>query len=161
MGCIRVYEDNGSVASQRNQMLTDLEGSNNTIILDQTVAKQLGLNLYDEVGIDFTSCARKLRVVGFFGPAPQETNRPIPVYSSGYDSWISSPFYSYVPRNLFNMTAGSDIYSLESFRAMILFSLNSGVNGTEVAEKIRDLNLEVYGVDSLMSNGKSRLEWIT
>jgi ABC-type antimicrobial peptide transport system permease subunit len=129
-----------------NQMLTELKDSNNTIILDRSVAKQLGLNLYDEVGIDFSSCARKLKVVGFFGPEPPENGGII--IGSGFNSYVSSMYSSYVPRDLFNMTAGSDIYQLESFRTTILISLQPGVNGTEVADKIRNLNLEVYGVDS-------------
>ena len=57
-------------------MLKDLKGSNNTIILDRSVAKQFNLKLYDEVGIDFNSCPRKLRIIGFFGPEPQDNSGP-------------------------------------------------------------------------------------
>jgi ABC-type antimicrobial peptide transport system permease subunit len=42
----------------------------------------------------------------------------------------------------------SDAYKAESFETKILLKLNAGVNGTAVAEQIRGLDLEVYGVDS-------------
>jgi len=42
----------------------------------------------------------------------------------------------------------SDAYLLEDFQTNILLRLNDGVNGTSVAEKIRDLDLEIYGVVS-------------
>lgn len=84
-------------------MMTDFKNNNNTIILDRSVAKQLGLNLYDEVGIDFNSVARKLRIVGFFGPEPSDSSLPQQIYNGGVDSsskYINPMFYSYVPANL-------------------------------------------------------------
>ncbi|MCL2358405.1 FtsX-like permease family protein [Candidatus Bathycorpusculum sp.] len=143
------YEDSWFTGGPHvNQMLKDFKSNNNTIILDRSIAKQLGLNLYDDITIDFSSCARKLRIVGFFGPEPQDASSDISV--GWYDpSYVSSRYYSYVPRGLFNMTAGSDIYSLErSWGAQILISLKPGVNGTEVANQIRSLNLDVFGVNS-------------
>ena len=57
--------------------------------------------------------------------------------------------WSFVPRNLFNMSSPfSDAYKLESFETKILLKLDAGVNGTAVAEQIRGLDLEIYGVDS-------------
>ncbi|MDR0373319.1 MAG: ABC transporter permease [Nitrososphaerota archaeon] len=126
-----------------NQMLNEFKANNNTIILDRSVAAQLDLKLYDEIAVDFESCARQLRIVGFFGPEPSDTNNDL-----GFNPWISSRFYSFVPRNLFNMTAGSDIYSLEYWNTYIRISLNPGVNGTDVANQIRDLKLDVYDVES-------------
>ena len=41
----------------------------------------------------------------------------------------------------------SDAYVLEDFQTRLLLKLNDGVNGTSVAEKIRSLNLEIYGVE--------------
>ena len=67
-------------------MMKDLKGSNNTIILDRTLAKQLKLKLYDEVGIDFTSCPRKLRIIGFFGPEPPDNSAKIIINSGGLGS---------------------------------------------------------------------------
>jgi ABC-type antimicrobial peptide transport system permease subunit len=64
-------------------------------------------------------------------------------YNSGIVTW------SYVPRNLFNMSSPfSEAYKLENFDTTIMLKLNPGVNGTAVAEKIRSLNLEIYGVTS-------------
>jgi ABC-type antimicrobial peptide transport system permease subunit len=42
----------------------------------------------------------------------------------------------------------SDAYKDESFDTTILLKLDPGVNGTAVADKIRSLNLEIYGVTS-------------
>ena len=69
------YEPGWFSGASVDQMMKDLKGSNNTIILDRSVAKQLNLKLYDEVGIDFNSCPRKLRIIGFFGPEPSQTAR--------------------------------------------------------------------------------------
>jgi hypothetical protein len=45
-------------------------------------------------------------------------------------------------------SAFSDAYKLESFETKILLKLDADVNGTAVAEQIRGLDLEIYGVDS-------------
>ena len=113
--------------------------SNMTIILERRVAKELNLTIGDEISIDFPSGARKLKIVGFFGPEPAE---------SGIGSYYFLNTWSYIPRNLFNMSSPfSDAYVLEDFQTRLLLKLNDGVNGTSVAEKIRSLNLEIYGVE--------------
>ena len=141
------YEDGWfSGGPSVDHMLTELKASNNTIILDRSVAKQLDLKLYDEVTVDFASCARQLKIVGFFGPEPQDTSNSYSFYNGV--RVLYSPFYSYVPRNLFNMTEGSEIYTLEGWNAKILISLQPGVNGSEVANQIRNLYLDVYSVRS-------------
>ena len=58
-----------SVGEAFNQLRMD----NMTIILERRVAKSLNLNLGDEIGIDFPSGPRKLRIVGFYGPEPTES----------------------------------------------------------------------------------------
>ncbi len=162
---VSAYYDEGwySGGPTLEQMLIDLRKSNNTIILERSIAKQYGFNLYDTITVDFASCARQLRIVGFFGPEPQDTSNrggiyinsgPVPIQSD----YFYSSFYSYVPRDLFNMTEGSDIYTLENWSTKILISLNSGVNGSEVANQIRDLNLEIYGVDSFDEQWRRSLE---
>ncbi len=119
-----------------NQLRTD----NMTIILEHRVADDLNLTIGDEISIDFPSGARKLRIVGFFGPEPVEV---------GLYSYYLLQTWSFVPRNLFNMSSpSSDAYVLESFQINILMKLDDGVNGTSVAEKIRNLDLEIYGVES-------------
>ena len=65
-------------------MMKELKASNNTIIIDRTLAKQLNLKLYDEVGIDFNSAPRKLRIIGFFGPEPTDNSANNGVLTSGH-----------------------------------------------------------------------------
>jgi len=148
-GVSAYYEDGWfSGGPSVNQMFKDLKANNNTIILDRGIAKQLGLNIYDEITLDFDSCARQLRIVGFFGHEPQDNYNTVSYgYFDGMQS-VYSGFHSYVPRDLFNMTEGSDIYHLESWGADIRISLKSGVNGTDVANQIRDLDIDIYGVFS-------------
>ena len=148
------YEQGWFTGASINQMMKDLKGSNNTIILDQTLAKQLNLKLYDEVGIDFNSSPRKLRIIGFFGPEPTENSVNV-VVNGGGSKYIQTPinvysqYYSYVPANLFNMSQYSGIYTVESFQTKYLISLNPGVNGTEVANQIRTIApTEIFAVDS-------------
>ena len=158
-GVSAYYEQGWFSGTSVEQALHDLGGENNTIILDRAAAKQFNLKLYDELGIDFQSCPRKLRIVGFFGPEPPDTAiKQVGVsYRSGPGGFIqttptsyySSPYWSYVPNNLFNVTAGSDIYMLEHINTQILIRLQPGVNGTDIANQIRKLEgLELYGVTS-------------
>lgn len=115
--------------------------SNLTIILEHRVAKDLNLTVGDDISIDFPSGPRKLKIVGFFGPEPAEL---------GINVYYTLQTWSFVPRNLFNMsTPFNDARVLEDFQTRILLKLNDGVNGTSVAEKIRNLGLEIYGVDSV------------
>jgi len=147
------YEQGWFTGASINQMMKDLKGSNNTIILDRTLAKQLNLKLYDEVGIDFNSSPRKLRIIGFFGPEPAGNSASIIVNDNS--KFISTPisvysqYYSYVPANLFNMSQYSGIYTVESFQTKYLISLYPGVNGTETSNQIRAIHpTEIYSVDS-------------
>jgi ABC-type antimicrobial peptide transport system permease subunit len=153
------YEDDWFTGGRTvEQMIDNLQNDNNTIILDRSIAKKYDLNLYDIVTVDFASCARQLKIVGFFGPEPSETDNSNGIVSIGgsgssiryaFSGSFYSPFYSYVPRNLFNMTEGSEIFYMENtWSTKILLSLEPDVNGTKVADQIRDLGLEVYGIDS-------------
>ncbi len=137
------YEDGWFSGNSIQQSLQLMKGENSSIILERSVAKQLNLKLGDHVTIDFPSCPRSLLIVGFFGPDSPNSD---PAKSSYV---YTPPTWSYVPRNLFNMTLGSDIYRLESFQdTTILIKLQPGANGTEVAQNIRNLGLEIFGVDS-------------
>jgi ABC-type antimicrobial peptide transport system permease subunit len=150
------YEQGWFTGASVNQMMKELKASNNTIIIDRTLAKQLNLKLYDEVGIAFNSAPRKLRIIGFFGPEPidNNANNNIRLTGSG-GQFIPTPinvysqYYSYVPADLFNMSQYSGIYNVESFQTRYLISLNPGVNGTQIAKQIRSLDpTEIYTVDS-------------
>ena len=137
------YEEEWFSGVSIEQAFEDIKADNMTIILERRVAKQYDLQLYGTIGIDFPSGPRKLTIVGFFGPEPSESGMGFGAIS------YTVPLWSYVPRNLFNMTAPfSDARELESFETKILLKLDEGVNGTAVAEQIRGLDLEIYGVDS-------------
>jgi len=153
------YEDEWFTGDNVERMLKEMKSNNNTIILDRTVAVQLDKKLYDEVTIEFRSCPRKLRIIGFFGPEPSQNTGgigPIPVRPTGPQGiytetiYVSSQYWSYVPENLFNVSSPfSDVYQLESFSTTMLIGLDSSANGTEVARQIRTIEEnEVYSVSS-------------
>jgi len=136
------YEKDWFTGTSMDQAFNALKADNMTIILEQRVAQQFNLKVGDQIGIDFPSGPRKLTIVGLFGPESSQ---------SGIGNSISftMPTWSYVPRNLFNMSSiYSDAYKGENFDTKILLRLNPEVNGTAVAEKIRSLGLEIYGVQS-------------
>ena len=54
------------------QAFNAMKADNMTIILERRVAKQYNLKIGDTFGVDFASGARKLKIVGFFGPEPIE-----------------------------------------------------------------------------------------
>jgi len=140
---VAYYENEWFSGNSFEKALDEFRANNMTIIIERRVAKQYNMNLYDEIGIDFKSGARKLKIVGFFGPEPTETPSPFGTSSYAIQTW------SYVPRDLFNMSSPlSDAFVAESFETTILLKLNDGANGTEVAEAIRNLDLEIYGVQS-------------
>ena len=102
-----------------------------------------------------------LKIVGFFGPEPSDNSDIIyfatcsgsSVYTSGssyyYESPYNSPTDCYAPRDLFNVTdADSGIYQLESYETNILIKLQPGVNGTIVAQQIRNFDLDIRTVSS-------------
>jgi ABC-type antimicrobial peptide transport system permease subunit len=139
--------------------MKEFKGSNNTIILNRQIAKQMNLKLYDELGVIFDSASRKLRIIGLFGPETSD-NGPIlygvdsrfasSIAFNDYGSDYNSPYDSYVPRDLFNISyPSSNTFQLENFDTNILIKLSPGVNGTEVANQIRSLNItDIRSVDS-------------
>jgi ABC-type antimicrobial peptide transport system permease subunit len=140
---VAYYENDWFSGVSLEDALKEFRANNMTIILERRVAKQLNMSLYDEIGIDFQSGARKLKIIGFFGPEPTEVQTGFGAYYTAVPTW------SYVPRDLFNVsTPSSDAFLAESFDTKILLKLNEGANGTEVAEAIRNLGLEIYGVQS-------------
>jgi ABC-type antimicrobial peptide transport system permease subunit len=138
------YEQEWFSGASMEQAFNDMKADNMTIILERKVAKQYNLEIGDTFGIDFPSGPRKLKVVGFFGPEPIEVDAGF-----GGKQLYAVTMWSFAPTNLFNMSSPfSDAYKLESFDTKILLKLDAGINGTAVAEQIRGLDLEIYGVDS-------------
>jgi len=154
------YEPEWFTGTGVDQAMHDLANDNNTIILDRALAETMGKNLYDTIGINFNSCPRELRIVGFFGPEPSGNNQPT-VYSSqyGYQSSARSAYYSFVPHNLFNISLpDGDAFRYEYFQTKIFIHLQPGANGTQVADQIRDLDTlkyEVSGVNSFDEQWRS------
>ena len=142
---VAYHEQEWFSGNSLEKALDEFRANNMTIILERRVARQLNMSLYDEIGIDFRSGARKLKIVGFFGPEPTEIQP-----SLGFSPYpFAIQTWSFVPRDLFNMSSPySDAFLAESFETKLLFKLNDGANGTEVAETIRNLDLEIYGVQS-------------
>jgi len=134
------YESDWFTGNPVDEMMRQMKGNNATIILARNIAKQLDLKLWDEITIDFRSCPRTLKIVGFFGPEIDDSSRSTPSWSVGDPSQYLTPmFYSYIPENIFNMTYGSGIYNIEYFSTAYLIKLNSGANGTQVANQIRQV----------------------
>ena len=143
------YENSWFTGASVEDLFNQLRTNNQTIILERRVAADLDLSIGDEISIAFASGARTLKIVALFGPEPSEI--------SGHEVYLQT--WSFVPRNLFNMSNPfSDAYVLENFETSILLKLNEGVNGTSVAEKIRNLGLEIYGVTSLDEELRSAME---
>ena len=140
------YEDGWFSGNNLQDALKAMKADNNTIIVSRSFAKQYGYELYDKVPVDFDSCPRTLKIVGFFGPEPSDNSgrQRLPIgslklghlstlqASSYYYELYNSPTDCYAPRDLFNVTdASSGIYQLENFETNILIKLQPGVNGTD------------------------------
>jgi ABC-type antimicrobial peptide transport system permease subunit len=146
------YEEGWFSGAPMEQAFNAMNVDNMTIILERRLAKQYNVGVGDTVGIDFPSGPRKLKVVGLFGPEPSDASG---VFGMPY----TVTTWSYVPRNLFNMSSPfSDAYLMENFETKILLKLDDGVNGTAVADQIRGLGLEIYGVDSFDEQWQKSLQ---
>jgi len=157
------YEEGWFSGNNVNEIMRLMKGDNNTIVISRALAKQLNKQLYDTIAVDFRSCPRTLKIIGFFGPEPTDNQGviPLPYYATrdlSASTFIPSPYIGvgynspydcYVPRDLFNCTgADSEIYELESFTTNILIKLKPDANGTQVANQIRSLDLDITTVNS-------------
>jgi ABC-type antimicrobial peptide transport system permease subunit len=140
---VAYHEDAWFSGNSMQEALKQMTDDGSTIILERSVAQQLNLKLYDNVTIDFASCPRDFKIVAFFGPGQSNSNPTKGSFT------YTPPTWSYVPVQKFNFTTGSPLFNLESFQpTTILIKLKPGANGTQVAQTIRGLGLEIYGVDS-------------
>jgi ABC-type antimicrobial peptide transport system permease subunit len=143
------YESSWFAGASVEDAFNQLRNNNQTIILEHRVAEDLDVKIGDEVSIDFPSGPRKLKIVALFGPESAGTGGSVYFLRT----------WSFVPRNLFNMTSPfSDAYVLENFQTTLLLKLNEGVNGTRIAQTIRNLGFEIYGVVSLDEELRSAME---
>jgi hypothetical protein len=166
------YEDGWFSGNNLQEALKLMKADNSTIIVSRSLAVQYNWKLYDVVTVNFASCPRMLKIIGFFGPEPSDNAIPFMSTSSGSisASYIDSISYGsqasynqptdcYAPRDLFNVTgADSGIYQLESFTTNILIHLKPGVDGAVVAQQIRNLDLDIVSVNSFDEEWQSSTE---
>jgi ABC-type antimicrobial peptide transport system permease subunit len=148
------YEDGWFSGNSISEILKAFKADNNTAVISRSLATQYDKHLYDTITVNFNSCPRTLKIVGFFGPEASDNSGAGPQgvtivstgggsytvtnqgYSGGYG--YNSPYDCYAPRDLLNISrADGDIYKLEHVTTNILIKLKPGVNGTEVAQQIR------------------------
>ena len=130
------YEGNWFSGKDVTTAFNNLAADKNTIILERSVAKLLNREVGEDITLRFGSRTKTLEVVGFFGPEPSEQQSVIVQQTfMRYWSFISEELYE-------------EISSQVSASAKILLKLQSGVDGKNVAENIRNLDLNVSYVDS-------------
>lgn len=143
------YENEWFTGNDVNTAFQKIAVDNNTIILERTIASKLNLGIGDFITLDIGHATIKLEVIGFFGP--ENGGGPQPVFGPS-ESYSSSLFWSYVPTNLYHTLNGA-----VSASGKILVKLESNANGTSVATRIRDLNLDdISYVDSVAERLEQR-----
>ena len=103
-----------------------LKTKSNTIILERSVARQYSLDVGGYIGIGYGSAGgtRNFEIVGLFGP--DQGNDQIGLFTGSYWSYVSDAIWEEA-RN----------YTSSSSR--ILIRLKDGVNGTKIADTIREI----------------------
>jgi ABC-type lipoprotein release transport system permease subunit len=134
------YETEWFSGSTAENAFDALKADNYTIILDRTVAKSYNLTLGDRISVQFENGTKALRVVGFFGPEPQD--------QSGIGGFISSQaYYSFIPYSLY-----ADPGNLTSASARILVKIEGGADGKAVAQNIQEDDVRVASVNSVQDS---------
>ena len=140
------YEPGWFSGASVQNAFAGLAADNNTIILDRGVAKSYKLAVGDDISVAFENGTLALRVVGFFGPEPQDQT-----------SGISRPYWSYIPMNLYAYPG-----NLTTATARILVKLDGSVDGKTVAEGVRNVDVGVASVNSVADSlEKSQTNAIT
>jgi ABC-type lipoprotein release transport system permease subunit len=129
------YENDWFSGTPVETAMDELASSNNTIILERLFAKNLGLKVGDSIFISFGTVGKSLRTVGFFGPEPPEQQTGI--------YYQVTQYWSFIPLTLYK-----EISNQVTANSQILVKLKSGVDGKNVAETIRNLDLNVGQVSS-------------
>jgi ABC-type lipoprotein release transport system permease subunit len=130
-----------------------LAADNNTIILDRSVAKSYNLNVGDDISVEFENGTKALKVVGFFGPEPQDQTS----IGIGIMPRIGSAYWSFVPINLYAYPG-----NLTSASAKILMKIDAGADGVAVAKNVLNVDASVAYVDSVANElEKSQTNAIT
>ena len=131
------YENGWFSGSDISTAFNSLAEDENSIILERRIAEQLNLEIGDSVAVSLGAETKTLKVVGFFGPEPGESQYQtvtIPEFSQ---------YWSFISEKLYNEVRGQ-----VSASARLLLKLKGGVDGKNVAEAIRNLDLNVSSVES-------------
>jgi ABC-type antimicrobial peptide transport system permease subunit len=108
--------------------------SNQTIILERSMARSLERAVGDNVTLTFDGSTRQLAVVGFFGLETSQQS----YYAQPYE-YISSVFWSYVPFGFYESLHASLMPSIR-----VLVRLEPGADGKSVASAIQNLDKTSY-----------------
>ena len=144
------YEDEWFSGATVTSAFGALQADNNTIILERSIAKSYNLTTGDRISVQFENGTKALRVVGFFGPEPQD--------QTGGGSLISvGQYWSFIPVNLY-----ADPGNLTSATARILVKIESSADGKIVAENIQETDVGITSVNSVSDSlEKSRSNALT
>jgi ABC-type lipoprotein release transport system permease subunit len=125
------YETEWFSGTSMQNAFDTLAVDNDTIILERSVAKSYNVTVGDYMSVEFENGTKALRVVGFFGPEPQ-------------DQLGVSAYWSYIPLNLYAYPG-----NLTSASAKILVKLDAGADGIAVARNVQNVDTNVAYVDSV------------
>jgi len=133
------YEDEWFSGATVQDAFNALSEDNETIILERTMAASYNLEIGEELSVEFENGTKSLRIVGFFGPEPEEQT----ITDSGFIS-SGSLYWSFIPLNLY-----ADPGNLTSASATILMALDEGADGITVAQNVQNLDVDVSYVTSV------------
>jgi len=129
------YENEWFSGANVETAFNDLASNKDSIILERRIAQSLNLKIGDNISVSFDTVAKKLKVVGFFGPESADQTTVFQQFTVQTWSFVSMGLYE-------------EIRNDTSSSGKILLKLNSGADGKTVAENIRDLDLNVSNVES-------------
>jgi ABC-type antimicrobial peptide transport system permease subunit len=132
------YEQGWFSGATVDEAFAAMKADNETIVLDQSQAKNLDVGMGDLVSVQFENATKSLRVVGLFGPKPQDS-------SSSFGFGVAS-YYSFVPYNLYAYPG-----NLTSASARLLVKADGSLDGQTVADNVRNVD----GVITVNSVSKS------
>jgi ABC-type lipoprotein release transport system permease subunit len=129
---VAYYEGDMFTGNSVKAAFQSLLAEKDAIILERSVAKLLDLNVGDFITLTIGNTSKRMNVVGYFGP------------EAGDEQGTSSQYWSFVSEELYKEVSNS----VSAYNTRILLKLRPGENGTEVAENIRSLGLNISRVDS-------------
>ena len=129
---VAYYEGDMFTGSNVEAAFQSLLTKKDAIILEESIAKLLNLNVGDFITLTIGNTSKSMNVVGYFGP------------ETGDEQGTTSQYWSFVSEELYKEVSNS----VSAYNTRILLKLKPGENGTAVAENIRNLDLDISQVDS-------------